>query len=597
MDMSHKTKIFGRAGSGKTTFLLNELDKSLESGIHPRKIAMVTHTRIAAHVFKERAKNRFNLTGNDVSSFGTMHSLVWRQCGLRNQDMFTEKDKKDFVETFYPELLVYLNDYDGDVYYLDSTDRDRLMQGSKLDAMMNIDDTMRNAMIRDYDYARLDAETGNRLGYTRWEVTDATRWSDKRKKFVLKWKRSFEYISPDEMTSFSKRLDEYMIDDDLFSYARPLELVLEEGITHPAEFMFFDEFQDFSRLQYEVFMLWSEASHVKQVWLCGDDSQSIYRFSSASPRFLIETRCDEVIHLPKTYRHGEAILDSAQPYLDRMSVVEEVDVDPADIDGEVIELYDEEWKEQFACSNDDETILVLAATKMWVREIKAILGSMFPDVYFCNLEDMRKVERVFGMYNTIADLERGEEVVKDRIIDLFKGSSVLPTKMLWSDPQTELDHRGTVAPKKVAVLKPIKKAISESRFDLRGFYTKESFERDFLKIGWDGRLLMSNIPDIAIFPNAPDVFPEYAVPRVNKRIGTIHKAKGDEADTVMLFMGISYPSLDRIHEVAVRDDVLHQFYVGKTRARTKQIDVFDYVRHGNGHIAPSALEVIPRKED
>ena len=592
--MSYKTKIFGRAGSGKTTFLLNELDKLLESRIHPRRIAMVTYTKIAAHVFKERAKNRFGLGEKDVSSFGTMHSLAWRVCGLKVANMFTENDKKDFVETYYPEFFSYLDNYDDDAWYLNSQDRDRLMQRSKLDAMMNIDDIMKNAMITDFDYSKLYNMTGNDLGYTRYEVTDSTQWSEKHKKFVLRWKRFYEYISPDEQTLFSKRLQEYMKENDLFSYAGSLELVLEQEITHPAELMFFDEFQDFSKLQYEVFMQWSEANHVKHVWLCGDDSQSIYRFSSASPRFLIETRADETIHLPKTYRHGKTILDDAQLYLDRMSIVEKVDVEPADIDGDVIVYHGDEWIDHFKCSNDDESILVLAATKHWVNDIKAILNREFPGVYFCNLEDMRKVERVFGMYNTIADIERGEEVEKDRIVPFFKSSNPLPTKMLWVDAQTML-NKSSVTPKKTTVLKSVKKSIRENRFDLRDYYTKESFERDFMKVKWNGKLLMSNIPDISIFPNAPDVFPNYAVPKVNKRIGTIHKAKGDEADTVLLFMGVSYPSFDRIYEVAVRDDVLHQFYVGKTRARTKQIDVYDFVKYGNGVTAPAPLEIIPEQ--
>lgn len=592
--MPGKTKIFGRAGSGKTTFLLNELDKLLESGVHPRRIAMVTYTKIAAHVFKERAKNRFKLTERDVSSFGTMNSLAWRQCGLRATNMLNEKEKKDFIEMYYPEFLSSMGDYDEETYYLDSDDKDKLKQRSKIDAMMNIDEIMRNAAITDFDYGKLYIVTGNDLGYSRYDIIDSTRWSEKHNKFVLKWKRSFEYISRSEQATFSKRLQEYMEENDLFSYARSLELVIEQEAYHPAEFMFFDEFQDFSKLQYDVYMQWSETDHVDHVWLCGDDAQAIYRFSSASPEFLIKTRCTETIHLPKTYRHGKEILESAQPYLDRMSIVEKVDLEPADIDGKVITYHGDEWIDHFKCSNDDETVLVLTATKYWANQVRSILKRMFPDVYFCNLEDMRKVERVFGMYNTIADLERGEEVEKDRIVPFFKSSSPLPTKMLWIDAQTALIGSSTT-PKKTTVLKSVKKSIRENRFDLRDYYTKESFERDFMKTKWDGKLLMSNIPDISVFPNAPDTFPNYAIPKVNKRIGTIHKAKGDEADTVLLFMGVSYPSYERIYEVAVRDDVLHQFYVGKTRARTKQIDVFDFVKYGNGVTAPAPLEIIPER--
>ena len=139
----------------------------------------------------------------------------------------------------------------------------------------------------------------------------------------------------------------------------------------------------------------------------------------------------------------------------------------------------------------------------------------------------------------------------------------------------------------------IKKEIRTGKFKFRDFYDKDLFEKDFLKVPWVGKYLLNAIPDIEIIENANEMFPNYVVPKAKKRIGTIHKAKGDEADTVILFMGIPYPAYRAVTKPDVRDDILRQFYVGKTRPRAKLIEVYNYLKYPDKTYAPAPLDVIP----
>ena len=599
--MVYIKKIFGRAGTGKTYTLTQEIGALLDEGVSIRDIAMVTHTRIGVHVFKGRMINELNLSSNDLIHFGTMHSLSWRRQGLRNDDIFGKPQEQDFLETYYPDLIKVPDEYPPEEFYLDSTDKARLSGRSKIKAMIEVDGTLSGCMIKDFDFERMRQMTGRTLGYTSYYVRDASRWSDKHDKRVLDWGRQYEDISPDEQEEFSTNFREYLVQNDLFSHARNLEEMYATKSYIPARYMFFDEFQDFSRLQFEIFLNWSAAPGVEQVTMAGDDAQTIFRFSSASALHMINTHADEVAKLHRTFRHGKEILDNANALHEYMNVVEPVDVVPAkDMRGEITCCTGDEWKEVVDFTDPDESVLVLASTGEWVRQVKKDIRELFPDVVFVNLEDTRVVDRVFGMYNVIASLERGEEVQGashgwddkwDSVSGLFKHSTSLPRDMFYKLAQATLGMVDA-QPTMMGVLMGVKASIKRNEFPIREFYTRETFEKDFLKVPWIGRYLVNAIPDIAIFPQAPDVFPAYAEPKVNKRIGTIHKAKGDEADTVLLFMSVSQPALFNIHEPDVADDVLRQFYVGKTRPRIKLIEVYDYLKYSNGEIAPSPLEMI-----
>lgn len=601
--MTEIKKIFGRAGTGKTAALLNELGKLLNNGTHPRNIAMVTYTRTGARVFKERAINKFDVSQEDLPWFGTMHSLSWKVQGLRRENIFGFQDLEDFIDKHH--LYKAYTDSLLEYYHITDGDRLRLKNIDRINAMIWIDNILSGCGIDDFDFLEMESLTGRGLDYKVFFPKNRVSRKKYGGKWELIWSYLHETISPAEQIKFSEQMRQHLINHDLFTHARNLESVYDLGFTLPCEYLLFDEFQDFNRLQYQISKNWINASHVKHVVIAGDDAQCIYRFSSASPRFMLDLP-GEVVHLDRTYRHGRNIIDNAQEMIEHMNVVERFEIEPAaDVpDGEVIRVYGDDWLNQVDFSDPDESVLVLASTKEWVHRIRFALLDTFPDIPFVNLEDAKKVERVFGMYNIIASLERGEEVQGENIRtnerwsdikSLFNGNTrtSLPKKALYRHPQMELSAIERSPEPTNVLIHGIKKEIREDEFEFKEVYTKDSFEKDFLKVPWVGKWLVSAIPDIEIIENVFEIFPKYLVPEAKKRIGTIHRAKGDEADTVVLFMGISYPAYRSSHRPDVCDDILRQFYVGKTRPRTKLVEVYGYLTYPDGMPAPAPLEVVP----
>lgn len=589
-------RITGRAGTGKTTHLLNEIETLMEARVHPKNIALVTLTNAGADVFRERAINKFNFRNNDTLYFKTLHKICWKLGGFTNDNIFTTEHKNKFLEEYYPDSEDKIVEYDLEKFFLSSSDRYKLDNTSRINKMIEIDELLMNLMITDFNFIEMEQRSGRTLSYKGYFV-EGSYWSDKHNKRRLDFSEMRYNIEPYEQTVFSENLHKYLAEHHLFTFTSSIKHAYDKGLVPPTEYLFFDEFQDFTWLQYNLCLQWMGANHVKEVRAAGDPAQALYRFAGADAAYMIGMPHTHSIFLPHTYRFGEAITTNAKQYLDRMTANIEGDATPADKKGEIIMYQGDEWKDEIKLKNNGETTLILAATRDWVNDVYPIFSEIAEEgVNIVRIEDTRKIERVFMMYNTIAALDRGDVVEMEDVKYLFNTSNCLPTKMVYTVQTTTLSGT-TIEKVEKNVLKRIKAHIQSGRFKFKEFYDKKIFTKDFLTVGWSGLDIMKAIPDIGLFEQAADTFPKYALQHADKRIGTIHKAKGDQADVIIIFMSVPYPMLEQIHNPEVSDDLSRQFYVGTTRPEQKLIEIYGALTYSNGKVAPAPLEIIPENGD
>lgn len=589
-------RITGRAGTGKTTYLLTEIETLMGKQVHPKNIALVTLTNAGADVFRERAINKFNFRYNDTPFFKTLHKICWQLGGFTEDNKFTTDHKNKFLEEYYPHTEEQITEYDLEKFFISSSDQYKLDSASRINKMIEIDGLLMNLMITDFNFTEMEQRTGMTLAYKGYFVEDSY-WSDKHNKRRLEFSEMRYNIEPDEQILFSGNLHKYLAEHHLFTFTTSIQNAYDKGLVPPTEYLFFDEFQDFTWLQYNLCLQWMGAKHIKEVRVAGDPAQALYRFAGADAAYMIGMPHTHTVFLPHTYRFGKEITENAKQYLDRMVENIEGDATPADKKGEIIMYQGDEWKDKVKLKNNGETTLILAATRDWVDAVYSVLSKTAEDgVNIIRIEDTRKIERVFRMYNTIAALERGDVVEMDDVKYLFNANNCLPTKMVYTVQTTTLSGTTTEKVEK-NVLKRVKARIQSGKFKFKEFYDKKTFTKDFLAVGWSGLDIMKAIPDIGMFEQAADVFPQYALQHADKRIGTIHKAKGDQADVIIIFMSVPYPMLEQIYNPAVSDALSRQFYVGTTRPEQKLIEIYGALTYTNGKVAPAPLAIIPKNGD
>ena len=253
-------KIFGPPGTGKTTTLLNHVDRYIKNGTPLHKIGYFAFTRKAANEAKERMLERNpKLDKKDLRYFQTLHSFAFHTLGMSEDNVM----QPVHYEQIGKELNLRVTDSGDESGYLEfNSEYFKLINKARVKDISVESEFNTNEWSRDVDYETLGHIYLNYNYYKKQNHLDD--FNDMIERFVIQKEKCKEF-----------------------------------------DVIFIDEAQDLSPIQWKMFDILKEKS--KDIYLAGDDDQAIFAWAGADVKRFIEEPAEEII-----LRHSNRIPPEVQ---------------------------------------------------------------------------------------------------------------------------------------------------------------------------------------------------------------------------------------------------------------------------------------------
>ncbi|WP_440992121.1 UvrD-helicase domain-containing protein [Haloarchaeobius baliensis] len=563
------TRLFGGPGSGKTTALLDRVEELLErEDVSHRDILVVSYTRAAAAEVRERLAERLDINPRSLQgNVCTMHAKAYELLNLSRGDVVSESDKEEFCEEYGIE---YEDEYGGagrrtarsttignkiiaTSQWLQRTERD-VADWYDVPFQWNVEEVRLPPEIDP------NAQDGN--------------------KYTPTWPSDDDRIDVPEVI---RAWRSYKGEHDLTGFADMLERVKQRSLLPNVDHLVIDEFQDITTLQHEVYEEWKP--HMDTVLIAGDDDQVVYAWQGADPDLLLEADPDEDVILPNSYRLPSRILNVVNREIRHIDKRQDKDLKPRKEGGsvEAVEnpsMLDLVRNVRRTVQNDDGTVMVLFRARYQMFQfIDEFISEGIP---FKSLTDQRMwTDRLDDYVTAVEALDEDEDInglQARRLADMLADSAFGTNERddLFDAIDTEQEDAGVedlteldVDPSLVTDFVPFMPGPASASDMVRKV---TSFQRKSMK---------------AYFATQ-----EYrGMERDAVRVGTIHSAKGREADHVFVGTDLTEKVVEQmvatVDEDALDDDIeftkttspvpvltdneRRVFYVGMSRARERLV--------------------------
>ena len=563
-------RLFGGPGSGKTTALLDRVETLLEDDdVDFRDVLVVSYTRAAAAEIRERLAERLDVTPRALQgNVCTMHAKAYELLNLSRGDVVGESDKEEFCDGFG---IDFEDEYEGS--------RRRSARST----------TLGNKIIA----------TSQWLQRTRRDVADwydvPFKWDDEEvrlppeiddnaqtgNKYTPTWPTDDDRV---DVPSAIRGWRTYKGDNDLTGFADMLERVAQRSLLPNVDYLIIDEFQDITTLQYDVYQEWKP--HMKRVLIAGDDDQVVYAWQGADPDLLLEedVTTDEI--LPNSYRLPSRILNVVNREVRHIEKRQEKDLNPRKEGGRVEavrnpSMFDLARNVIGTVDQSDETVMVLFRARYQMFQfIDEFIDEGIP--FSCLTDQRMWTDRLSEYVAAVEAVEHDEPLSvleARRLADMLAGSAF-----------------GT--------------GERDDLFDALEDIEEAHEADDIAEIEIEPDVVTDHVPFVPDPASASDMlrkvtnFQERSVGAYftgdyrgmdpdRVRLGTIHSAKGREADHVFVATdltekvveqmaatveqkGIEVPEVDEFTKhtspvPTLTDNERRVFYVGMSRARERLV--------------------------
>ena len=318
-------------GSGKTTVITHRIKRLLEAGVDPSGILVITFTKAAATEMKERflrlareedekrkqAEQRAggSRTGAEKSFFGTADPGPRRReaCGTSLEAAGSRVSFGTFHSVFYHILKWAYRFPAGNV--ISGEEKRQYFKKFLDESEMEVEDE-----------AEFISSIINEISYVKGERLDLKYYYSQN--CPEEWFKKL-YDGYDEMLKTTGKID---FDDmlvmchELFTERKDILAAWQKKF----KYILVDEFQDINLLQYQVVRMLALPEN--NLFIVGDDDQSIYRFRGAKPEIMLGFEKDfpgtKRVLLGTNYRSTKEIVETSLRLIEHNKVRFEKKLEP-----------------------------------------------------------------------------------------------------------------------------------------------------------------------------------------------------------------------------------------------------------------------------
>ncbi len=572
----HVTRLFGGPGSGKTTALLDRVEELLEDpDVTVRDVLVVSYTRAAAAEIRERLAERLDTTPRALQgNVCTMHAKAYELLDLSRGDVVGESDKEEFCEEYGVEY------------------EDEKSGAGRRTARST---TLGNKVIATSQWLqRTDREVADWYDVPfQWNVEEVRLPPEidpnaqEGNKYTPTWPSDDDRLDVPEAIRAWRN---YKGENGIVGFADMLERVAQRSLQPNVDYLIIDEFQDITTLQSKVYEEWKP--HLEKALIAGDDDQVVYAWQGADPDLLLDEDVDEDVVLPNSYRLPSRVLNVVNKEIRHIDKRQEKDLRPRKEGGRVeaaespsmldlVRNVRHTVEQEDRSEDGDGTIMLLFRARYQMFDfVDEFIDEGMP---FSSLTDQRLwTDRLTDYVRAIEAVDAGERLTAlqaRRLADILQesafGSSERDDLYDLIDEVEEQSAKEDlaeipVAPDAVEDVVPFMPG-PRSAGDMARKIT--SFQRKSMKAYFEGDYRGMD----------PD--------RV--RVGTIHSAKGREADHVFVATDLTEKVVEQMAAQAAQqgldtpgdeeftkttdpvpvltDNERRVFYVGMSRARERLV--------------------------